>query len=359
MLNDLPSFDEDLSSFTTFPQETTSLLSYLSVPNPAPGLVLRSVNGDFHRKNRDWWWWDVRNLRNWTDFNINTVTADKDFERILSFPRDAAPLPQPSRSTATPETEHNLRVMFNEFFATKVNAALKATLGEQHIFMQAQNSATNNPWPKPDFISNYASDYMKTYHNDPRGRLVGLVKPYSVWNTGMRTGNQANQVQYLHGLAHLHRVMREHRCRYGFIITEIELLCVRAGAKDDEYAAAPKANVQDEGPIPWFGNLETAHPIQLSTSGVDPETSSPRLTAATALWYLHMLAKEEPLAGQPGWKLHVGGPAERTRQHKQERDAWMPKAQDAEKRNAKNIRGWVWPEDPFHKKENLKKERRR
>jgi hypothetical protein len=226
--------------------------------------------------------------------------------------------------------------------------------------MHAQNSASNSPWPKPDFISNYASDYMKTYHDDTRGRLVGLVKPYQVWNTSLRSGDQIQRVQYLHGLAHLHRVMREHRCRYGFIITEIELLCVRMGAKDDEYTATlGQPGVQDEGPTPWFGYLETAHPIQLSTHGLDPETSKPRLTAAIALWYMHMLAKEEPLAGQPGWKLHVGGAAERTRQFRLEKDSWIPKAQDAEKRNAKNVRGWVWPEDPFHKKENLKKERRR
>ena len=362
MMNDFPTpYDETELSFT-FPQETTSLLSYLSAPNPAPGLITRSVNGDFHRKNRDWWWWDVRTLRSWTDFNIDSILAVQDFQRLLDFPQDVAALPSPPRATTTPGTEHHLRDTFQKFFAAKVNAALKATLGEKHIFMHAQNSATNATWPKPDFISNYASDYMKTYHDETRGRVVGLVKPYSVWNTSLRSGDQIQRVQYLHGLAHLHRVMREHRCRYGFIITEIELLCVRMGAKDEEYSSRTSKNAntaQDEGPTPYFGYLETANPIQLSTHGVDPSTSQPRLTAAIALWYLHMLAKEEPLQGQPGWKLHVGGPAERTRQFKLDRDAWMPKAQDAERRCAKNVRGWVWPEDPFHKKENLKKERRR
>ncbi|KIW08085.1 uncharacterized protein PV09_01025 [Verruconis gallopava] len=361
MMNELPlSFDDTDLSFT-FPQETTSLLSYLSSANPAPGLIARSVNDDFHRKNRDWWWWDVRTLRSWTDFNMDTILAIQDFERLLHFPQDASMLPNPARSSTAPDTEHHLRDIYQKFFATKVNAALKATLGENHIFMHAQNSASNNTWPKPDFISNYASDYMKTYHDETRGRLVGLVKPYSVWNTGLRTGDQIQRVQYLHGLSHLHRVMREHRCRYGFIITEIELLCVRMGAKDDEYMASMnrQPGAQDEGPIPWFGYLETANPIQLSTHGLDPETNKPRLTVAIALWYMHMLAKEEPLQGQPGWKLHVGGPAERTRQFRLERDSWIPKAQDGEKRNAKNIRGWVWPEDPFHKKENLEKRRRR
>jgi hypothetical protein len=360
MMNELPlSFDDTDLSFT-FPTKTTSLMSYLNAPNPASGLITRSVNGDFHRKNRDWWWWDVRTLRSWNDFNIDSILAVQDFERLLHFPQDAAMLPSPPRMTAAPDTEHQLRDSFQQFFATKINAALKATLGEKHIFMHSQNSATTGVWPKPDFVSNYASDGMMTYHGESRGRLVGLVKPYELWNTGLRSGDQIQRVKYLHGLAHLHRIMREHRCRYGFIITEIELVCVRMGAKDDEYTATlGQPGIQDEGPTPWFGYLETAHPIQLSTHGLDPETSKPRLTAAIALWYLHMLAKEEPLAGQPGWKLHVGGPAERTRQFRCEKDSWIPKAQDAEKRNAKNVRGWVWPEDPFHKKENLQKQRRR
>lgn len=362
MMNDFTAPYDETNISLTFPQETTSLLSYLSAPNPTPGLITRSVSGDFHRKNRDWWWWDVRTLRSWTDFNIDSILAVQDFERLLEFPQDVASLPSPPRITAAPDTEHQLRDSFQRFFATKVNAALKATLGDKHIFMHAQTSASNSVWPKPDFISNYASDYMKTYHDETRGRVVGLVKPYSVWNTGLRCGDQIQRVQYLHGLAHLHRVMREHRCRYGFIITEIELLCVRMGAKDEEYTSQTTKNAntaQDEGPTPYFGYLETAPAIQLSTTGIDPATSKPSLTVAIALWYLHMLAKEEPLQGQPGWKLHVGGPAERTRQFKMERDSWMPKAQDSERRCAKNVRGWVWPEDPFHKKENLKKERRR
>jgi hypothetical protein len=350
-------YDEELPF--SFPQETTSLISYLSAQNPSPNLILRSVNPDYHKKTRDWWWWDVRTLRSWSNFNLNTILSHPDFPQLLHVPRDAANLPHPSRSSPSPETEHHLRTVYSNFFAVRINAALKATLGDHHLFMHAVNSASNNPWPKPDFISNYPSDCMHTHRGEIRGRLVGLVKPYQHWNTAMRSGDQSKQVHYLHGLAHLHRVMREHGCRYGFIITEIELLCVRMGAKDGEYKPSMQPNVPDEGPVPWYGYLETAPPIQLSTCGQEPGTNAPQLTAALALWYLHMLAKEDPLRGQANWKIGVGGPAARTRQFALERDSWMPKAQDSEKRNAKNCRGWVWPEDAYNKKENPKSNRRR
>jgi hypothetical protein len=365
----LNSFPQDLNSFspsaTTFShealaglQETTSLLSYLSTPNPSPALMARSVNGDFLKRNKDWWWWDVRTLRSWSDFNMSTILATPDFQQTLHLPIFSAPLPHPPRACAAPENEHSLRTIYRDFFAAKINAALKQSPDDSTLFMQAVNSASNNPWPKADFISNYTTDYMVTQHNDPRGRLVGLVMPYQCWNTAMRSV-PTKQVAYLHGLSHLHRVMREHGCRYGFIITEIELLCVRAGANDDEYKPSSNPNVPDEGPIPWFGFLETAAPISLSTHGLDPETDSPRLTASLALWYLHMLAKEESLPGQPSWKMGVGGPAARTRQFCLERDPWMPKITQNETRPAKNCRGWVYPTDAFHKKENAKSNRRR
>jgi len=365
-LNTFPSvinvFPQESSVFAqeamAIPQETTSLLSYLSTQNPSPTLVSRSVNGDYNKRNKDWWWWDVRTLRSWSDFNINTIMCSPGFQQTLHVPIYSAGLPHPQRACAAPETEHNLRTVYRDFFATKINAALKITPGESQLFMQAVNSASNNMWPKPDFISNYQSDYMVTQHGDQRGRLVGLVMPYQHWNTAMRSVPE-KQVLYLHGLSRLHRVMRDHGCRYGFIVTEIELLCVRAGANDDDYKPSSNPNVPDEGPIPWFGFLETAPPISLSTNGFDPDTNAPRLTASLALWYLHMLAKEDPLPGQPSWKMGVGGPAMRTRQNCLERDPWMPKITQHDTRPAKNCRGWVYPADAFHKKENAKSNRRR
>ncbi len=89
--------------------------------------------------------------------------------------------------------------------------------------------------------------------------------------------------------------MREHSCRYGFLLTEIELVVVRNGA---------------EG-TPHFGYLEVAT-IQLaaarSAADVDgcrdgrlEHPASVPLTACLALWGLCMMAGDEPQPGHAPW----------------------------------------------------------
>ena len=110
-------------------------------------------------------------------------------------------------------------------------------------------------------------------------------------------------------------------------MTEIELVCFRLGTED----------------IPYFGFLEVAATIELS--------AKEGLTACLALWYLHMLAKDEPLPGQLGWKVEVGPPADLTRSKVLEKkDAWIREPQVGEKRGAKRMRGWVMPSDPLNRK---------
>ena len=169
----------------------------------------------------------------------------------------------------------------------------------------------------------------------------------------MRVEGNHRKVEYLRGLAHLHRHMRENGCRYGFIITEIELVVVRNGAEN----------------VPHFGYLEV-QTIQLAS--YNPQTSTfsevensfgepgeeevvlkkePKMTALLALWYLHMLAKDDVLPGQVGWKSEIGAPAEGTRRKTLPKDEWIPEPQLAEKREAKRARGWVWPDESVGRKE--------
>ena len=172
--------------------------------------------------------------------------------------------------------------------------------------------------------------------------------------------------------------MRDHSCRYGFIITEIELVCVRAGA--DKYGN------------PYFGYLEVADSIATKTSakyGIDAAgnyTEDISMTAGLALYFLLMLAKKVALPGEWGSFMDVGGLGAMTRQrilplnddlrndalpHNEDgdikddeerkpdgRDKWMPEPQVGEKRDAKTARGWVWPNDPWHKREGGRRSRR-
>ncbi|KAF2661143.1 hypothetical protein K491DRAFT_478350 [Lophiostoma macrostomum CBS 122681] len=333
----------------TFDTSTSSLLDYLTSSNPSPALVRRvtSITRGVHNH----FWWDVRNLRSWTDFNISTVTSLPSVLPLLQVPVPATCLPQPPRTSTglQPENEAALHELCANHYATKVNAALKLAQGSTHMVMRAFKTATGAR-QQPEFVSNYPSDYEKTIYGDSRGRVVGLVKCYDQWNTGMRGESPPKQVLYLQGLAHLHRVMREHGCRYGFIMTEIELLCVRCGG-DPSAAVMDPTTVNAQTGTPIFGYLEVSAPIRLSTQGMNPETGAIQMTAALALWYLHMLAKENPFAGMGTWRMEVGGPAALTRQNFLEKDAWIPKVSLSEKREAKRLRGWVFPEEPLSKRE--------
>ncbi len=78
------------------------------------------------------------------------------------------------------------------------------------------------PPPPPDcvFVANVAGECASAaaiFGGKPTARLVGLVKSFDRFNTGMRVEGNVKRVEYLRGLAHLHHVMREHGCRYGFI----------------------------------------------------------------------------------------------------------------------------------------------
>lgn len=342
-----PSFNE--VNFDTFQPiaTTSSLLEYLSSPNPSPALVRRVMSAPRGINNH--FWWDIRNLRSWEDFNISTIKSIPSVLPLLEVPVPSSYLPQPSRQNLQPENESALHDICTNYYANKVNAALKIAQGNTHMVMRACKPIVGSR-QQPEFISSYPSDYEKTIFGDSRGRVVGLVKCYDQWNTGMRGESPPKQVLYLQGLAHLHRVMREHGCRYGFIITEIELLCVRCGGPSDAATVDPTI-VNAQTGVPIFGYLETSAPIRLSTQGAHSETGDIQLTAPLALWYLHMLAKENPFEGMGTWRMDVGGPAALTRQNFLEKDAWIPKPQLGEKREAKRVRGWVFPEEPLSKRE--------
>ncbi len=303
-------------------ESTSTLMEYLTGPNPAVNLV-HQVNVSMGRGLHTHFWWDIRNLSSWDDFNLDTIEGIPDFAKLLRADLKAEALPSVGSTSGRlhPDSEHSLHEICRDFYAAKVNAALKVAQGPSYMSMRADLSRDG-----PQFVANYQNDIEKTIYGGGRGRVVGLVKSFDRWNTSMRYEAPHRRVEYLQGLSHLHRYMREHGCRYGFIMTEIELVCVRAGTDN----------------IPYFGFLELAPTVEMKTQH--------GLTACLALWYLHMMAKEQPLPGQCYWKLDVGAPAAMTRQHHLDKDAWIPEPQVGEKRDAKRARGWVMPSDPWNKR---------
>ncbi|KAH8598911.1 hypothetical protein B0O99DRAFT_30253 [Bisporella sp. PMI_857] len=334
----------ELNDFVMSPLDdgmTTTMMNYLTSPNPTPSLV-RQLNTHDRDPYAKHFWWDIRQIRPWTSFTPTTISSIPGLSALLNINLPPSSLPEPSRTSSTPETEAELAHIYNQFYAHKLNAALSLSLGPRHLSMRPSKG-------EPGFVSNYIDDNSQLIYGRGLGRVVGLVKSFDRWNTGMRVEGNHRKVQYLRGLSHLHTKMRENNCRYGFILTEIELVVVRNGSESR----------------PHFGYLEI-HTVQLATHNTgsayaaaensfavqgEEEEGEVKMTALLALWLLHMMAKDERLDGQVGWKSEIGAPAEWTRRHCLPKDEWIPAPQLAEKREAKRARGWIWPEDPVGRKE--------
>ncbi|KAL9041948.1 MAG: hypothetical protein Q9180_000941 [Flavoplaca navasiana] len=344
-----PSYDASILADFVYVSEDepqTTLQKYLTSANPAVNLVER-VNVMSTSGQHPHFWWDIRNLETWDDFNLDTIHSIPGFTSLLNVSFRAAKMQQPqiSSSHLHPSCEAALQEIYASFFVPKISSALKASIGTpNYLSMRASDRSRDGP----HFLANYQNDYEKTLAGNGRGRVVGIVKTFDRWNTSMRHEMGQKRVEYLNGLSHIHRYMREHSCRYGFIITEIELVCVRLGSAKPSTSPNPdhSHNHGDEDGddnIPYFGFLELAPTIALK--------NQEGLTACLALWYLHMLAKDEPLPGQPGWKVEIGTPSDVTRSKVlQKKDSWIPEPGMAEKRQAKTIRGWVLPSDPWNRK---------
>ncbi|KHN98623.1 uncharacterized protein MAM_03747 [Metarhizium album ARSEF 1941] len=323
------------------PTPSTTLVNYLMEANPATSLV-RTISFPRRDPSIRHFWWDVRNIRPWNSFNAQTIFALPGAAGLLTTPVHASLLPHLSLPSRNPETETSLHSIYTSFYLPKLNSALAISSSRPLQFSVPAKS----PSSVKDllFVANAAGESSSAaaiFGGKPLARVVGLVRSFDRFNTGMRVEGNIKRVEYLRGLSALHHAMREHSCRYGFILTEIELVLVRCGTES----------------TPFFGDLEITS-VQLSVTAPDADAQgagasdvSTPLTACLAVWGMCQLASDEMPAGNAHWKAEIGAPAEGTRRKAKPRDSWMPQPQLAEKREAKRSRGWIWPEDAIGRKE--------
>ncbi|KAJ5337596.1 hypothetical protein N7452_004324 [Penicillium brevicompactum] len=324
------------------PQEdsprSTTLLSYLTRPIQPINLV-RNVSVVPTRGMHDYFWWDIRSLRSWTSFSLATfASVDSRLIQLLrtDIPGHRTPTVAVSPALLAPESELSLVSLIRDLYAPRVNAALAVSQGDDHLQLYASPERTSSGLP--------------------RGRLVGIVKSFDRWNTGMRNEAPHRRVEYLNGLAHLQRCMREHSCRYGFIITEIELVCRSPPRSLSKPLRLPRTAIAPPAtPISTrsFSSSSTSSTSLSPDSPVADDGEDVPMTASLALYFLLMLSKAMPLPHQPSAHLNVGGPGAFTRQRilPEPKDKWIPEPQIGERRDAKRVRGWVWPMDPWHRRE--------
>ncbi|KAG9253487.1 uncharacterized protein F5Z01DRAFT_724849 [Emericellopsis atlantica] len=326
------------ASVTPEPTPSSVLKTFLTSPNPAASLV-RTVSFPHRDPNIKHFWWDVRSVRSWSSFTASTILSLPGASGLLSTPVPATLLPQPAMSARHPETEAALHSIYASYYLPKLNAALALSSSRPlHITVP---SAKKPMAGTEDLLfavnpAGESSTASAMFGGKPSARVVGLVRTFDRFNTGMRVEGNIKRVEYLRGLAALHYAMREHGCRYGFILTEIELVVVRNGTQA----------------TPFFGDLEIASVQLAAAAPSETSMSEVPLTACLALWGLcQMASNSSPQPPHAHWRSEIGAPAEGTRRKAKPRDSWMPAPQLAEKREAKRTRGWIWPEDAIGRKE--------
>lgn len=361
--NSLQSSTQIPTSITTYqshylktgPAKKSTLLQYLGLLNPAPNPIKRIAKLPWN----EICFFDVRNVRMWTEFKIETMLGIPELLSLLLREVPCDNLPTPHSVTIKPATEQHLRFAYRDYYGVKLYAALRISNAQPSLQMHSRQGDAS--LTTPDFTSSINSGLGPVGGN----HVVGIMLPRKQWGSEMRGGNPNEQIRYLYGLARLQHALRENNCRYGFIITEIELVCVRYGGDDTIYDAERN---QDEEKfssswttsshhIPIFGFFEVSEGIDLRNNNMDPY-SELKMTAGLALWYLHMQAQDQALPGHLHWKIQVGTSAAVTRHKNVPVDSWVPRRSEIHKREAKRLRGWVMAEDPLYRKTEAPKKRR-
>lgn len=110
-----------------------SLLSYLTEPTQPVNLV-RHLTISPGRGLNNYFWWDVRNLRSWEAFSLETISSIPGLLPLLNFGVDTTLFPQgPSNcTTTTPASEADLANIANKIYFPKSMLPLSCPKGLSH-----------------------------------------------------------------------------------------------------------------------------------------------------------------------------------------------------------------------------------
>ncbi|KAF3908214.1 hypothetical protein AA313_de0203074 [Arthrobotrys entomopaga] len=305
----------------------TTLMDYLTARNPP--ILGPAESANLRRRNAKspdyaFIWWDIRNTRQWNSFNLQTMLATPDLDRLLRMPIPQSELPEPLIDDEILQQGDRMAFLtiVRDYFCTKVTAALSQSIGTR-----SQQSLSMILGSEIGSSAEVAGVYQSPSRPNGQIRVAGFVKSCREWNTMMQAGGDEKRREFLQVLSQLQRYMREHGTRYGYVLTEQELVCVRLATDGDNN--------------PIFGCLDIANPIQWNQHGGN------RLSIPLALWFLHFLAKRDPLPNWSGWEINVPPAEECSRRYCMPKDPWVPDPKHDEVELARVKRGWGEAEEPY------------
>lgn len=224
---------------------------------------------------------DIRSVTPWQEFNVNTILQNHQNLLVQAL---LAPDPFPASPPPRMNSEMHLRLRTGEYLVPRVRRALRAAFthltnmnqlnGRTPVSFDAGESAATIDTYKPD-IAYYDILFAA---NDGPNRAPGDLKPGWKWSSSLRTGTISDEREYRQGLSQVNWYMKQHRARYGVLLTNEELVAIRR--------------------LDYNGNLQVSNPVPWELRGT---TERPQLTVLLELWYLGMLASGNQ--GPDPWDL--------------------------------------------------------
>ncbi|KAL1845564.1 hypothetical protein Plec18170_009699 [Paecilomyces lecythidis] len=217
---------------------------------------------------------DINHVGHWAGFNL--VSIQQQFGAVLAAARipDEPVNPSPPRPI---NSETAVRARIDAYLTNRIVRAFRCGFAHMSSTHQMAGRTVLNydVGTMATTPENYIPDIALFDPNLPANtrpnRLPGDIKPSYKWSLGQRNSpNPSVQMEFKQVLSQVNFYMRQHHARYGFILTDAELVAVRRLDRN--------------------GNLELSASIPWTTTGT---ASQPRLTVLLGLWYLGMLAAND------------------------------------------------------------------
>ncbi|OJJ65600.1 hypothetical protein ASPBRDRAFT_139739 [Aspergillus brasiliensis CBS 101740] len=251
-----------------------TLLEYLSIALPAirVGRTAPSRNTTNPRYGAD----DIRSVVDWTDFNYSTITQRYgtmlNSKRIRRDPIESPP--------ASINDEPHFHSRFSELVQPRVRRALRAGFDQLEPELPARrlSPVTFDVGSSAALIDQFRPDtaYVVIANEvSSSNRAPGDLKVSWKWQSSWKSSSDPIQKrEYKQALAQVNFYMDQHTAKYGFILTDKELVAVKRLDRN--------------------GSLAVSTAIGWTTGGAG------QLSVLLALWYIGMLAAEDD-----DWALNV------------------------------------------------------
>lgn len=228
---------------------------------------------------------DIAHMGHWGDFNLQRI--QQRYNALLNAPGLLAPDPFPTSPPAAITSEPVLRIRITQYLQDRIRRSLRAGFHRLHA-THTLGQRTPLTWDHGDMAAKIENFRPDTAYFDERilnhtirpNRAPGDVKPSWKWGTHLRNDPlPGRRKEFKQALSQVNWYMKQHHTRYGYILTDRELVAIRRLDRE--------GRIELSAPIPWNAQGTAA---------------APQMTVLLGLWYLGMLAAEDQ--GPLTWRLN-------------------------------------------------------